>query len=57
MHLLIILVTFRDENGRKVIFSCPGRFDSTKYTAADMIKTHSLLVECLMDDEENQIRG
>lgn len=47
----------RDEQGRKVVLSCAGKFDPYKYTAADMAKTHSLVVEYLMDDEENQIRG
>ncbi|KAK6622037.1 hypothetical protein RUM44_001844 [Polyplax serrata] len=53
----LVPLPLRDEHGRKVILSCPGKFDPYKYTAADMTKTHSLLVECLMDDEESQIRG
>lgn len=47
----------RDEFGRCVIFSNAGRFDPYKYTAADMARVHSLVVESLMDDTENQIRG
>ncbi|XP_076178565.1 clavesin-2 [Ptiloglossa arizonensis] len=47
----------RDRNGRRVILSCAGRFDPYKYTSAQMARTHSLVVEALMDDEENQVRG
>lgn len=47
----------RDEFGRCVIFSNAGRFDPYKHTAADMARVHSLVVESLMDDAENQIRG
>lgn len=47
----------RDDEGRKVILSCAGRFDPYKYTSAQMARAHSLVVEALMDDEENQIRG
>lgn len=34
-----------------------GRFDPYKYTSAQMARTHSILVEALLDDEENQIHG
>jgi len=34
-----------------------ARFDPYKYTSVHMTRCHSLVVECLMDDEENQIRG
>lgn len=34
-----------------------ARFDPYKYTSVHMVRCHSLVVECLMDDEENQIRG
>lgn len=34
-----------------------ARFDPYKYTSVHMARCHSLVVECLMDDEENQIRG
>ncbi|XP_067005123.1 clavesin-2 isoform X2 [Anabrus simplex] len=47
----------RDEFGRQVILSCAGRFDPYKYTSAHMARCHSLVVESLMDDDENQIRG
>ncbi|KZC12920.1 Clavesin-2, partial [Dufourea novaeangliae] len=47
----------RDRHGRRVILSCAGRFDPYKYTSAQMARAHSLVVEALMDDEENQIRG
>lgn len=47
----------RDEFGRCVLFSNAGRFDPYKYTAADMARVHSMVVESLMDDPENQIRG
>lgn len=47
----------RDEFGRCVLFTCASRFDPYKYTAADMARVHSLVVESLMDDPENQIRG
>ncbi|XP_043482323.1 clavesin-2 [Leptopilina heterotoma] len=47
----------RDEHGRKVILSCAGRFDPYKYTSAQMARTHSIVVEALMDEEENQVKG
>ncbi|XP_026670970.1 clavesin-2 [Ceratina calcarata] len=47
----------RDRYGRRVILSCAGRFDPYKYTSAQMARAHSLIVEALMDDEENQVRG
>nr|CAH7749386.1 unnamed protein product [Callosobruchus chinensis] len=45
------------DNGRLVLFSCAGKFDPHKYTAAHMIRVHSLITEALMDDELNQING
>ncbi|GJQ82709.1 hypothetical protein Trydic_g19720 [Trypoxylus dichotomus] len=52
------LVTLPEkDNGRRVIFSNAGRFDPHKYTAAQMIKVHSIITETLMDDEENQVNG
>ncbi|XP_073987162.1 clavesin-1-like [Rhodnius prolixus] len=47
----------RDEFGRKVIFTCTGKFDASKYTSTDMVRIHSLILESYMDDHENQIRG
>ncbi|XP_076244833.1 clavesin-2 [Calliopsis andreniformis] len=47
----------RDRHGRRVILSCAGRFDPYKYTSAQMAQAHSLVVEALLDDEENQVRG
>lgn len=41
----------------KNIFFFIGRFDPYKYTSAQMARAHSLVVEALMDDEENQVRG
>ena len=34
-----------------------GRFDPYKFTSAQMARAHSLVVESLMDDEENQVHG
>ncbi|KRT79365.1 CRAL-TRIO domain containing protein, partial [Oryctes borbonicus] len=45
------------DKGRTVIFSCAGRFDPHRYTAALMIRVHSVITETLMDDEENQVNG
>lgn len=39
------------------IFFFIGRFDPYKYTSVQMARAHSLVVEALMDDEENQVRG
>ncbi|KAG7201498.1 hypothetical protein KM043_004254 [Ampulex compressa] len=47
----------RDPHGRQVILSCAGRFDPYKFTSAQMARAHSLVVEALMDEEENQVRG
>ncbi|XP_076669057.1 clavesin-2 isoform X2 [Andrena cerasifolii] len=53
----LIPLVERDRHGRRVILSCAGRFDPYKYTSAQMARAHSLVVEGLMDDEENQVRG
>lgn len=34
-----------------------GRFDPCKFSSIHMARVHSMVVESLMDDEENQIRG
>ena len=34
-----------------------GRFDPYKYSSTHMAKVHSIVVETLMDDEENQVCG
>ncbi|XP_014241651.1 clavesin-1-like isoform X2 [Cimex lectularius] len=47
----------RDELGRRVILTNTGAFDPSKYTSEDMVRMHSLVVESLLDEEENQIRG
>ncbi|XP_034947099.1 clavesin-2 [Chelonus insularis] len=47
----------KDDHGRQVILSCAGRFDPYKYTSAQMARAHSIVVEALLDDEENQVRG
>ncbi|XP_049764624.1 clavesin-2 [Schistocerca cancellata] len=47
----------RDEHGRQVLLSCAGRFDPYKYSSGHMARCHSLVVEALMDEPENQIRG
>ncbi|XP_012285101.1 clavesin-2 [Orussus abietinus] len=47
----------RDQHGRQVILSCAGRFDPYKYTSAEMARVHSIVVEALLDDEENQVHG
>ncbi|XP_015116114.1 clavesin-2 [Diachasma alloeum] len=47
----------RDESGRQVILSCAGRFDPYKYTSAHMARAHSVVLETLMDEEENQVHG
>lgn len=47
----------RDHHGRQVILSCAGRFDPYKFTSAQMARAHSLVVETLMDEEENQVHG
>ncbi|KAG5681022.1 hypothetical protein PVAND_010488 [Polypedilum vanderplanki] len=47
----------RDEQGRRLIFSCASRFDPTKYTSAQMARTHAMVVESLLDEEESQVAG
>ncbi|EFN84881.1 Retinaldehyde-binding protein 1-like protein 1 [Harpegnathos saltator] len=47
----------RGQRGRKVILSCAGRFDPYKFSSVHMARIHSMVVESLMDDEENQVRG
>lgn len=47
----------RDEHGRRILFSCASKFDATKFTSTQMARTHSLVCEYLMDEEESQIAG
>ncbi|XP_018373844.1 PREDICTED: clavesin-1-like [Trachymyrmex cornetzi] len=47
----------RDQHGRKVIMSCAGHFDPSKFSSAHMLRVHSMVVETLMDDEKNQVYG
>lgn len=47
----------RDAKGRRVIIARPGVFDPHKYTNADMCRIHAITYECLMEDEESQVRG
>ncbi|XP_053673152.1 clavesin-1-like [Anopheles nili] len=47
----------RDEQGRRIIFSNSGKFDTSRFTSAQLIKIHSLVLETLMDEEESQISG
>lgn len=47
----------RDDQGRRIIFSCASRFDATKYTSAQMAKTHGMVVEALLDEQESQVAG
>ncbi|XP_055608419.1 clavesin-1-like [Uranotaenia lowii] len=47
----------RDERGRKIVFSSAGKFDTSRFTAAQLIRVHSLVVESLLDEEESQIAG
>lgn len=47
----------RDDNGRRVIFSCAAKFDPYKFTSSQMVRVHSLICEALMDEEESQVAG
>lgn len=47
----------KDKYGRQVIISCAGRFDPYKFTSAQMARAHSIVVESLMDEEDNQVHG
>lgn len=47
----------RDEYGRQVILSCAGKFDPYKHTSEEMARTHSLVCEVYIDDEESQVAG
>ena len=47
----------RDELGRRIIFSCASKFDASRFTSAQMARTHALVVEALLDDECSQISG
>lgn len=53
----IVPLPGRDEQGRKLILTCASNFDPYKYSSVDMVRVHSIVVESLMDDEENQING
>ena len=47
----------RDEHGRRIIFSCASRFNASKFSSAQMAKTHALVVESLLDEQESQVAG
>lgn len=47
----------RDEHGRRIIFSCASRFDATKFSSGQMARTHAMLVESVLDEEESQVAG
>ncbi|XP_044742995.1 clavesin-1 [Chrysoperla carnea] len=47
----------RDDDGRQVLLSCAGKFDPFKHSSSHMVRVHSLVMEALMDDEVNQIKG
>uniref|UniRef100_A0A182JRX9 CRAL-TRIO domain-containing protein n=1 Tax=Anopheles christyi TaxID=43041 RepID=A0A182JRX9_9DIPT len=47
----------RDEHGRKIIFSNAAKFDTSRFTSAQLIKIHSMVLEALQDEEESQISG
>ncbi|XP_014228618.1 clavesin-2 [Trichogramma pretiosum] len=53
----LVPLLLRDEQGRRVILSQAGRFDPYKFTSAQMVRVHSLVVEALMDDEDSQVHG
>lgn len=57
MSRYLVALPERDRQGRKVLFSCAVKFDPYKYTSAHMARVHSIVVESLMDEEENQITG
>lgn len=47
----------RDALGRQIILSCAGKFDTYRFTSAQMARAHSLVCESLLDDEESQVAG
>jgi len=53
----LVVLPERDNAGRRVIFSCAAKFDPYKHSSVLMARVHSIVVESLMDDEQNQISG
>lgn len=47
----------RDDQGRRLIFSCASRFDASKFTSTQMARAHAMVVESLLDEEESQVAG
>lgn len=47
----------RDCHGRQIIMSFAGKFDTSRFTSAQMARAHSLICEALLDDEESQVAG
>lgn len=47
----------RDEHGRRIIFSCASRFDASKFSSAHMARTHAMVAESLLDEQESQVAG
>ncbi|KAI4504228.1 hypothetical protein M0802_000699 [Mischocyttarus mexicanus] len=53
----IVPLLKRDNKGRLIVLFNTGRFDPYKYTPAHLVRTHSVVFEALMENEENQVRG
>src|SRR5690349_16451894 len=47
----------RDSQGRRIIFCCATKFDATKFTPAQMARTHAMVCEALLDEQESQVAG
>lgn len=47
----------RDENGRQILLRCARKFDTSRFSPSSLIKTHALIAELLLDDEESQVAG
>lgn len=47
----------RDDQGRRIIFSCAAKFDANKFSSAQMARTHAMVVESLLDEQESQVVG
>jgi hypothetical protein len=47
----------RDANGSRVIFVQASKFDTTKFTFADLLKVFNFVIFTLLEEEETQING
>lgn len=47
----------RDEQGRRILFSCISRLDASKFKSTEAVRAQAMVIESLLDEEESQVAG